>query len=134
MVDDLGRAAKRVQQGNTAAFQEIVDGTSAQLVRLAARMLGSVADAEDVVQDAYVKAYRALVDGSFDGRSAVGTWHASSPHRASGWRQAVVKRWMPSSAPRQCCVVAWVMQVRWMPWGPRKWKRAGMRQRQVPQP
>jgi RNA polymerase sigma-70 factor (ECF subfamily) len=37
-------------------------------------MLGSVADAEDVVQEAYVKAYRALVTGEFDGRANVSTW------------------------------------------------------------
>jgi RNA polymerase sigma-70 factor (ECF subfamily) len=37
-------------------------------------MMGNVADAEDVVQDAYVKAYRSLVEGRFDARSKVDTW------------------------------------------------------------
>jgi RNA polymerase sigma-70 factor (ECF subfamily) len=37
-------------------------------------MLGSVVDAEDVVQEAYVKAYKALTTGEFDGRSNVSTW------------------------------------------------------------
>jgi RNA polymerase sigma-70 factor (ECF subfamily) len=37
-------------------------------------MMGNVADAEDVVQDAYIKAYRALLAGKFDGRSSVRTW------------------------------------------------------------
>lgn len=41
---------------------------------MSARMLGNVADAEDVVQDAYVKAYRALAAGQFDGRSRIETW------------------------------------------------------------
>jgi RNA polymerase sigma-70 factor (ECF subfamily) len=63
-----------VRDGDAAAFQEIVDATSGALVRFAARMLGSVTDAEDVVQDCYVKAYRFLVDDRFDGRSAVATW------------------------------------------------------------
>jgi RNA polymerase sigma-70 factor (ECF subfamily) len=36
--------------------------------------MGNVADAEDVVQEAYVKAYRAIVAGQFDGRSRVETW------------------------------------------------------------
>ncbi len=71
---NLEDAARRVARGEVSAFQEIVDATSAKLVRLSARMLGNVADAEDVVQDAYVKAYRALVDGQFDGRSRVATW------------------------------------------------------------
>ena len=37
-------------------------------------MLGDVVDAEDVVQEAYVKAYRALTSGEFDGRANVSTW------------------------------------------------------------
>jgi RNA polymerase sigma-70 factor (ECF subfamily) len=37
-------------------------------------MMGNLADAEDVVQDAYVKAYRSLVEGRFDSRSKVDTW------------------------------------------------------------
>jgi RNA polymerase sigma-70 factor (ECF subfamily) len=73
-LDNLGEAVQRVRSGDTAAFQRIVDATSARLVRLSARMLGSVVDAEDVVQEAYVKAYKALMSGEFDGRSNVGTW------------------------------------------------------------
>lgn len=37
-------------------------------------MLGQLAEAEDVVQDAYVKAFDALSAGKFDGRSRVETW------------------------------------------------------------
>jgi len=37
-------------------------------------MMGNLADAEDVVQEAYVKAYRALQAGEFDRRSRVETW------------------------------------------------------------
>jgi RNA polymerase sigma-70 factor, ECF subfamily len=73
-LENLTEAVTRVQSGDAAAFQRIVDATSTRLVRLAARMLGSVVDAEDVVQEAYVKAYRALVTGEFDGRANVTTW------------------------------------------------------------
>jgi RNA polymerase sigma-70 factor (ECF subfamily) len=73
-LDNLGEAARRVRSGDAAAFQRIVDATSARLVRLAARMLGNVVDAEDVVQEAYVKAYRALMSDEFDGRANVSTW------------------------------------------------------------
>lgn len=73
-MDNLDEAVARVRSGDTAAFQRIVDETSARLVRLAARMMGSVVDAEDVVQEAYVKAYRALSTGEFDGRANVSTW------------------------------------------------------------
>jgi RNA polymerase sigma-70 factor, ECF subfamily len=70
----LEEAVGRVLQGDASAFQQVVDATSTQLVRLGARMLGNVADAEDVVQEAYVKAYRSLLAGQFDGRARVDTW------------------------------------------------------------
>jgi RNA polymerase sigma-70 factor (ECF subfamily) len=73
-LDNLGEAVERVRSGDSAAFQRIVEATSSKLVRLAARMLGNVVDAEDVVQEAYVKAYRALLAGEFDHRANVMTW------------------------------------------------------------
>ena len=36
--------------------------------------MGNQADAEDVVQEAYVKAYRALTAGDFERRSSTATW------------------------------------------------------------
>jgi RNA polymerase sigma-70 factor (ECF subfamily) len=36
--------------------------------------MGNQADAEDVVQEAYVKAFRALKAGEFDRRSSTATW------------------------------------------------------------
>jgi RNA polymerase sigma-70 factor, ECF subfamily len=73
-LSNLEGAVARFLKGDTAAFQEVVDATSARLVRLSARMLGNMADAEDVVQEAYVKAYRSLLDGQFDRRAKVETW------------------------------------------------------------
>jgi RNA polymerase sigma-70 factor, ECF subfamily len=73
-LSNLEGAVARFLDGDAAAFQEVVDLTSARLVRLSARMLGNVADAEDVVQEAYVKAYRSLQDGQFDRRAKVETW------------------------------------------------------------
>jgi RNA polymerase sigma-70 factor, ECF subfamily len=37
-------------------------------------MLANVTDAEDLVQEAFLKAHRALSDGEFDGRASVETW------------------------------------------------------------
>jgi RNA polymerase sigma-70 factor (ECF subfamily) len=71
---DLTVAAERVEAGDRSAFRIIVEQTQAPLFRLAARMMGGTADAEDTLQEAYVKAYRALADGQFDHRSAVRTW------------------------------------------------------------
>jgi RNA polymerase sigma-70 factor (ECF subfamily) len=36
--------------------------------------MGSVPDGEDVVQEAYLKAYRGLSEGRFDGRAQLRTW------------------------------------------------------------
>ena len=74
LMGTLEAAVGRALQGDPNAFGEIVEATSARLVRLSARMVGNLADAEDVVQESYVKAYRALSSGSFDGRSSVETW------------------------------------------------------------
>jgi RNA polymerase sigma-70 factor (ECF subfamily) len=70
----LEQAVGRVLKGDREAFGEIVHATSDRLVRLAARMTGNMADAEEIVQEAYVKAYRAISDGRFDRRSRVETW------------------------------------------------------------
>ncbi len=67
-------AVDRVLKGDRSAFQLIVDATSQKLVRLGTRIMGNQADAEDVVQEAYVKAYRALTAGGFDRRASTATW------------------------------------------------------------
>lgn len=71
---NLENAAQQVRAGDLAAFRSLVEATSSRFVRLAARMLGNVSDAEDVVQDAYIKAYRSLTSGRFEGRARVRTW------------------------------------------------------------
>lgn len=71
---DLKEDVDALVRGDPAAFRRLVVETSHKLVRLAARITGSVEEGEDVVQEAYVKAHRALVDGRFDGRSRIETW------------------------------------------------------------
>lgn len=71
---DLRFLAARVQNGDDVAFRAIVDHTRAPLYRLAARLAGDLAEAEDALQEAYVDAYRALREGRWDGRSRVETW------------------------------------------------------------
>jgi RNA polymerase sigma-70 factor (ECF subfamily) len=73
-LDQLDEAVERVLAGDPAAFRRIVEATAPRLVRLSARIIGNLSDAEDVVQEAYVKAYRSLVEGQFDRRSRVQTW------------------------------------------------------------
>lgn len=56
----------------TDNFRHIVEAHSQQVFRLAFRMVGNEQDAEEVVQETFLKAYRNL-DG-FDGKSKIGTW------------------------------------------------------------
>jgi RNA polymerase sigma-70 factor (ECF subfamily) len=70
----LQTAAARVANGDGASFAEVVARTSAPLYRLAARLMGNTADAEDAVQDAYLRAFTALRAGRFDGRAELRTW------------------------------------------------------------
>ncbi len=67
-------ARRRMESGDREAFAAFVQATSARLVRLAARILGDVAEAEDVVQDAYCRAFDALRARRFDGRAELSTW------------------------------------------------------------
>ena len=73
-LENLEEVAQRISRGDSSAFRQIVAATSPQLVRLAARILGSLEEAEDVVQEAYVKAYRSLTTGRFEHRATVRTW------------------------------------------------------------
>ena len=50
----------RVLAGETHAYARLVERHRDRLARYAARMLGNIADAEDAVQDSFVRAYRSL--------------------------------------------------------------------------
>jgi RNA polymerase sigma-70 factor (ECF subfamily) len=73
-VSDLEESARRVAAGDRAAFDAIVRSTQRPLLRTAARILGSREEALDVLQEAYVRAFDTLLEGSFDGRSRVSSW------------------------------------------------------------
>lgn len=73
-MNELEAAVAQVVRGDAAAFRLIVEQTSRQFIRLSARILGSIEAAEDVVQEAYVRAYRSLTEGRFERRAGVRTW------------------------------------------------------------
>src|SRR5436853_3641270 len=62
----------RARGGDKDAFRVLVERHSRPLFRLAFRMTGNQQDAEDVVQDSFLRAYRQL--GKFDERASFGTW------------------------------------------------------------
>ena len=54
------------------SFRALVEEHSPMVFRLAYRMTGNASDAEDVVQETFLKAHRSL--GGFDERARFGTW------------------------------------------------------------
>ncbi|HTU72613.1 MAG TPA: sigma-70 family RNA polymerase sigma factor [Trebonia sp.] len=62
----------RAQTGDEAAFRELVAPYQRELHVHCYRILGSVADAEDAMQETLVAAWRSL--GGFAGRASVRTW------------------------------------------------------------
>ena len=69
-VDQL--LVERAQRGDKKAFELLVEKYQRKLARLLSRLVRDPGEVEDVTQEAFVKAYRALP--SFRGDSAFYTW------------------------------------------------------------
>jgi RNA polymerase sigma-70 factor (ECF subfamily) len=65
-------AVERTLAGERDAFRVLVERHSHNVFRLAYRMTGNQHDAEEVVQEAFLRAYQKL--GQFAARSNFGTW------------------------------------------------------------
>lgn len=63
---------ERAQQGDKRAFELLVSKYHRKLGRLLSRMVRDAAEVEDITQEAFIKAYRALP--GFRGESAFYTW------------------------------------------------------------
>ncbi len=61
-----------LQRGDREAFAALVEAYSPQVYRLALRMLRDPQEAEDVLQETFLNAFRAI--GRFEGRSSLATW------------------------------------------------------------
>ena len=61
-----------LRNGDRAEFARMVEANSSLIYRLALKMLGDPQDAEDILQETFIKAYRYLPN--FDGRSSLSTW------------------------------------------------------------
>jgi RNA polymerase sigma-70 factor, ECF subfamily len=71
-VEAEGFSLKALQAGDPEEFSRLVDTYSLKIYRLATKMLSQQQDAEDVLQETFLKAYRGIK--SFDGRSKLSTW------------------------------------------------------------
>ena len=69
---DDAAAVALARSGDHEAFRLLVDRHSRSLYRLAFRMTGRAEDAEDVVQETFIRAYRQL--SRFEARANVSTW------------------------------------------------------------
>ena len=63
---------ERVQRGDKGAFDLLVSKYQRKILRLLSRLIRDHAEVEDVAQEAFIKAYRALPN--FRGDSAFYTW------------------------------------------------------------
>jgi len=63
---------ERCKSGALVAFEALFRAHSPRMKSIALSLLGNVADAEDAVQETFLKVYRSV--GSFKGDSALSTW------------------------------------------------------------
>ncbi len=61
-----------LRAGDRLEFSRVVEALSGKVYRLALKMLENPQDAEDVLQETFIKAFRGLKN--FDGRSSLSTW------------------------------------------------------------
>jgi RNA polymerase sigma-70 factor (ECF subfamily) len=61
-----------LQAGDRAEFARLVESYSSRIYRLAMKMLQNQQDAEDILQETFIKAYKALPQ--FESRSSLSTW------------------------------------------------------------
>jgi RNA polymerase sigma-70 factor, ECF subfamily len=71
-VDSDAIAVERTLAGDREAYRVLVERHSQNLFRLAYRMTGNQHDAEEVVQEAFLRGYLKL--GQFASKSNFGTW------------------------------------------------------------
>ena len=71
----------RIQSGDKAACGECIEQHAPAVYRLALRMMGNASEAEDVVQETFLSAFRSI--DRFEGRSGLRTWLFRIAHNAA---------------------------------------------------
>jgi len=84
---DDAALVQAAQQGNAEAFGALVSRHARSILSVTTRMLGPGADAEDVAQEAFVAAFKALP--GFQGGSKFSTWlYRIAVNRCTDWLRA----------------------------------------------
>ena len=65
-------SVQALKAGDRAEFARLVDAYSSKIYRLALRMLGNSPDAEDVLQNTFLKVFQHIKE--FESRSSLSTW------------------------------------------------------------
>ena len=82
MSEDSDRALiERIRRGDKSACAECVERHSPGVYRVALRLLGNEAEAEDIVQETFLSAFKAI--DTFEGRSSLATWLYRIAHNAA---------------------------------------------------
>lgn len=102
---------KKAGDGDSRAFHALMDRHAAELFRLAVRLAATRSDAEDIVQETFLGAFRGL--RKFDGRASVKTWlkrilvrqaarvwHKSRPARKTVGLEAIDTESRPPASAR----------------------------------
>ena len=92
--DSLEQLAAKAKAGCSQSFELIIEQTKDRLFSYLVQLVGNQHDAEDLAQEAFVKAYRHI--HSFDGRARFTTWlytiaknTAFSQMRKRRWHQPI---------------------------------------------
>jgi len=79
------------QNGDPAAFEALIRNHQHMVHSLTYRMTGSLADAEDLAQETFIRAYEQI--GSFRGSSKFSTWlYRIAVNTCLNWRQSEARR------------------------------------------
>ena len=89
----------RARAGDGEAFRELIDPYRAELQAHCYRILGSIADAEDVLQEALLAAWRSL--SRFDGRSLRSWLYRIATNRCLNFLRDESRRPQPADLPGQ---------------------------------
>ncbi len=107
-LDDEAEWIRLCQTGDRAAFEQLVTRYQHMVHSLAYRMTGSLAEAEDLTQEAFLQAWRRIE--SFHGQARVSSWiHRITVNVCLNWHKRRTRReqteqaWMTGAATPPAC-------------------------------
>jgi len=91
MADADEELVLQTQSGSPAAFETLIRNHQRMIHSLTFRMTGSLADAEDLAQETFIRAYEQI--GSFRGTAKFSTWlYRIAVNACLNWRQSEARR------------------------------------------